>query len=516
MSKAKKTAYTKLVGSEKHAPVGNQVEAPSPEQTMEVTVRLRRKKSIDSELKKGVRYSRADFDEAFGAKQSDVEKIEAFANNHHLAVSNVDTARRSVMLKGSVKDFEEAFQVKLGCYVGDDGKTFRGRQGHINIPADLQGIVEGVFGLDDRPNARPMFQYAPDSNGIAAPKSVTQSFPPGTVASLYGFPSKANGKGQCIAIIELGGGYRVQDLNTYFSKMKITPQPTVTAISVDGGKNNPTNANSADGEVMLDIEVAGAVAPGAKIVVYFAPNTDKGFLDAITQAIHDNQNKPSVISISWGSAEKNWTTQSLNNFNEAFKSAALLGVTICAAAGDQGSSDAVNDGKVHVDFPSSSPYVLACGGTKLTASGTKITGETVWHVSKDSATGGGISDFFPLPDYQKKTTIPASLNGGFKGRGLPDVAGNADPTTGYQVRVDGQDFVIGGTSAVAPLMSAFIALTNQQKKKQVGFINPQLYSTPNSCRDITVGDNITTSGNKGFKAGVGWDACTGWGVLSKL
>jgi kumamolisin len=258
------------------------------------------------------------------------------------------------------------------------------------------------------------------------------------------------------------------------------------------------------------------VAPGAKIVVYFAPNTDKGFLDAITQAVHDNQNKPTVISISWGSAEKNWTQQSLNNFNEAFKSAALLGVTVCAAAGDQGSSDAENDGKVHVDFPSSSPYVLACGGTKLKANGTAITSETVWHISNDSATGGGISDFFPLPDYQKKTTIPSSLNGGFKGRGLPDVAGNADPTTGYQVRVDGQDFVIGGTSAVAPLMAAFIALTNQKKKKSVGFINPQLYSSPNLCRDITMGDNITTAGNKGFKAGVGWDACTGWGVLSKL
>jgi kumamolisin len=172
MSKAKKTGYAKLAGSEKAAPHGKQVETLSPEQTMEVTVRLRRKKSIDSELKKGVRYSRAEFDETFGAKVSDVEKIEAFANYHHLAVSNVDIARRSVMLRGAVKDFEEAFRVKLGCYEGDDGKTFRGRQGHISIPADLEGIVEGVFGLDDRPHSRPMFQFAPTTGGgIAAPKS---------------------------------------------------------------------------------------------------------------------------------------------------------------------------------------------------------------------------------------------------------------------------------------------------------------------------------------------------------
>jgi len=514
MAKAKKAAYVKLEGSEKPAPQAKQTGAPNPDQTIEVTVRLRRNKSIERSLKAGEQFSRKEYEERFGAKEQDIKKIQAFAHEHHLAVSNIDKARRSVMLTGSLQEFEAAFQVKLDCYEDENGRSFRGRKGQIKIPQELEGIVEGVFGLDDRPTARPMFQIATTDGQLKSRAAGSTSYAPNEVAKIYGFPANVNGKGQCIAIIELGGGYRASDLKTYFSRLNI-PNPSVSAVSVDGAKNSPSTAQSADGEVMLDIEVAGAVAPGANIVVYFAPNTDKGFLDAITQAIHDDHNKPSVISISWGAAEKAWTKQSMTNFNEAFKTAALLGVTICAAAGDQGSSDAVSDGKVHVDFPASSPYILACGGTRLVVNNNTIT-ETVWHDSNSSATGGGISDFFPLPDYQKKTAIPPSLNKAFKGRGLPDVAGNADPVTGYKVLVDGQQMVIGGTSAVAPLMAALIALLNQRNKKPLGFINPQLYANPNLCRDITQGDNITTSTKKGFKAAKGWDACTGWGVLSKL
>ena len=302
-------------------------------------------------------------------------------------------------------------------------------------------------------------------------------------------------------------------MKTYFSGLNIQ-QPSVKAISVDKGKNKPSNANSADGEVMLDIEVAGSVAPGAKIAVYFTPNTDKGFLDAVTTAIHDSRNKPSVISISWGSAEVQWTEQSLTNFNEAFKAASLMGVTICVAAGDAGSADRVTDGKVHADFPASSPYVLACGGTSLKVSNNKIASETVWHDSDTSATGGGVSEFFTLPDYQTNANVPLSASTGFKGRGVPDVAADADPNTGYNVRVDGEDFVIGGTSAVAPLMAGLVALVNQKNNNNAGFINPKLYAVQGLCRDITEGDNITTSTNKGYTAGVGWDACTGLGVLS--
>ena len=168
----------------------------------------------------------------------------------------------------------------------------------------------------------------------------------------------------------MGGGYTQSDLNSYFSALGISPAPSVSAVSVDGGQNKPTGStNGPDAEVMLDIEVAGAVAPGAKIVVYFAPNTDSGFLDAINQAVGDKQNNPSVISISWGGPESTWTAQSLQSYNSALQAASAVGVTVCVAAGDDGSTDGVTDGLQHVDFPASSPYALACGGTHLVGSG---------------------------------------------------------------------------------------------------------------------------------------------------
>jgi kumamolisin len=279
------------------------------------------------------------------------------------------------------------------------------------------------------------------------------------LARLYDFPSGLNGQGQTIAIIELGGGYRTSDLKAYFSQLGIAA-PKITAVSVDGGHNKPTGqGNGPDGEVMLDIEVAGAIAPATKIVVYFAPNTDQGFLDAITTAVHDNVRKPSIISISWGGPESSWTAQALQSYNQAFADASKLGVTICCASGDSGSGDGVNDGKAHVDFPASSPYVLACGGTRLdSAGGNTIVSETVWNEgTTGGATGGGVSETFPLPAWQRTAKVPPSVNSGnFVGRGVPDVAGDADPATGYVVRVAGQQTIIGGTSAVAILATKLI------------------------------------------------------------
>jgi kumamolisin len=321
-----------------------------------------------------------------------------------------------------------------------------------------------------------------------------------------------DGTGECIGIIELSGGYKTSDLKAYFSGLGLKT-PSVSSVSVDGGKNSPSgDANGADGEVMLDIEIAGAVAPGAKIVVYFCPNTSQGFLDAITQAVHDTVNKPSVISISWGGPESGWTAQAMEQFDQAFQDAAAVGITVCIAAGDQGSSDGAGDSLAHVDFPASSPNALACGGTTLDASTSKIISEVVWNDSSSGggATGGGISDQFPLPSYQQGAGVPPSANSGGKvGRGVPDVAGNADPDTGYEIRVDGSSVVAGGTSAVAPLWAGLVARLNQALGKPVGFLNPNLYGPVHQAgtfRDITSGNNGA------YSAGPGWDACTGWGV----
>ena len=277
------------------------------------------------------------------------------------------------------------------------------------------------------------------------------------------------------------------------------------AVGVAGGSNQPGGA--ADDEVMLDIEVIGALAPGAAIVVYFAPNTDQGFYEAISQAAHDSTHHPVVMSISWGGPEDGWTAPSRNAMQTALEDAAALGVTVTVAAGDGGSSDGESDGEPHVDFPASSPFALGCGGTRLTASGAAIATEVVWNETSagEGATGGGVSVVFPLPVWQQHSQVPQAPNGS-AGRGVPDVAGNADPLTGYQVLVDGESQVIGGTSAVAPLWAALIARCNQQLGRPLGDVHAAIYQIgERAFRDITQGNNGA------YRAGPGWDACTGLG-----
>jgi len=405
-----------------------------------------------------------------------------------------------------VANLQKAFNVELQEYSYPKG-NFRGRTGVISVPSEYADIITGVFGLDNRPQAEPHFRRLPETPGLKHKTTTpTVSYDPNEVAKIYDYPA-GDGSGQCIGIIELGGGFRLDDLNNYFSSLNLK-QPQVIAVSVDGGTNSPTTSDSADGEVMLDIEVAGAIAPAAKIVVYFTPNTDRGFLDAVTTAVHDSTNQPSVISISWGSAESQWTAQALTNMDDAFQSAAAMGVTVCVAAGDNGSSDGVNDGQNHVDFPASSPFVLACGGTTLQASNDEIVNETVWNDEPSGgATGGGVSDIFPLPAWQDGFGVPLpSVQAG--GRGVPDVAGDADPDTGYNIRVDGENAVVGGTSAVAPLWAGLVARINQKLGKSIGFLNPLIYVQSVE----TSGFHDITQGNNGaFSAAVGWDACTGLG-----
>ncbi len=493
---------------------------PVPEdERFEVTVRVRRKAPLQSlvagsfpadQLPGERRYlTRDQYATTHGADPADLAKVEAFARAQGLVVVETSIARRSVFLSGMATQFAAAFGTTIEHYEHDGG-TYRGRTGPLTIPADLADIVEGVFGIDDRPVARPHFQRYKPAPSIGLQAHVAgNSFTPPELAKLYSFPTGLDGTGQCIAIIELDGGYRLDDINAYFKELGI-PVPNVVTVRVDGGQNQPSTSDSADTEVMLDIEVAAAIAPKALIAVYFAPNTDKGFLDAITMAMHDTDNKPSVVSISWGSAEQNWSAQAMTSFDQTFQSAAALGVTVCCASGDNGSGDGEADGKAHVDFPASSPYALGCGGTKLTIAGNAISNEQVWNEGTSSATGGGVSDFFPMPAYQSTAGIPPSANDSkHTGRGVPDVSADADPATGYDVRVDGQEFVIGGTSAVAPLWAGLISLANQKLGHPVGFLNPLIYGSlvgAGSFQDVIMGNNGA------YSAKQGWDACTGWGT----
>ena len=503
-------AARKLLGSTR-APLPGAVSRGKAEPTerLEVTLILRRATALPAITRESAKtiIPRAAFASSFGASVGDVASVKAFAAQHNLTTVQEAPARRTVILSGTVADFQAAFGVELQSF-DYPGGSYRGRVGDIFLPEELDGVVEAVLGLDNRPQATPHFRMRSRAVAAAAPASFT----PVQLASLYDFPASL-GQGQCIAIIELGGGYRPADLQQYFSGLNISV-PSVTAISVDHAANSPTgNPDGPDGEVMLDIEVAGAIASKATLAVYFAPNTDAGFLNAITTAVHDETNKPSVISISWGGSESAWTDQAMQAMDAAFQSAAALGVTVCIATGDNGSTDGVPGSANHADFPASSPHALACGGTSLRAAGGKIADETVWNDgAAGGATGGGPSTFFPLPAWQTGLNITAvnAPPGPLGFRGIPDVAGDADPATGYNVRVDGSDTVIGGTSAVAPLWAALIARINATPGRTgpVGFANAALYAPPSPCNDITEGNN------GGFSATSGWDACTGLGSPS--
>ena len=521
---SKFTEHVPLSGSERVPVAGAKATgAANPDEQLQVTVLLKSKatrearqsaiRTLTSQAPAERKHlTRAEFAGARGALPTDIEKVVEFAHEYGLSVVRSDAARRSVVLAGTVASFSKAFQVDLYRFEHATG-SYRGRTGPINIPQELSGVITAVLGLDNRPQATPHFRTkkrAGTAHARAAQPAGT--FTPPQVASLYDYPSGASGKGECIALIELGGGYRARDIQHYFkSVLKVTP-PKVSAISVDSGQNSPTgDSGGPDGEVMLDIEVAGGVAQQANIAVYFSPNTDQGFYDAISTALHDTTNNPSVISISWGGPESSWSEQALTEFNTLLEDAATLGVSVCVAAGDNGSTDGVTDGLQHADFPASSPYALACGGTKLVAAGGSISSEVVWNevANNEGATGGGISAVFAKPDYQASANVPPSVNPGkFVGRGLPDVAGDADPESGYDVYVDGQATVIGGTSAVAPLWAGLIARINELLGKPVGFLNPTLYTQVAG----TGGLHDITSGNNGaYVAGPGWDACTGLG-----
>jgi kumamolisin len=519
MKKTRSIARVALPASRKSAPKGAKPAGKvPPDERLEVTVRLRRKPGAETPRVERKPLTREEFREAYGADPADIEKVEEFANEHGLDVVQSSIAQRAVRLSGTAAAMQAAFGVRFKAYrIPKTKRSFRGRTGTVSVPKNLANIVEGVFGLDNRPQAVPHFCVRQKTRGLKPRAHAAKPMTPPQVATLYNFPSNLDGSGQCIAIIELGGGFRAKDLRAYFKSLGIK-KPKVTAVSVGGAHNEPDGpTKDANDEVMLDIEVAGAVAPGAKIAVYFAHNTDEGFLNALNAAIHDSVRNPSVISISWGAAEADWTEQAKSDFDGACADGVTMGITVTVSAGDHGAPDTDDpaEKRANVDFPASSPNVLACGGTRLIGDQTGITSETVWNNRDGWATGGGVSEFFGLPVYQKGIGVPKSINpGGKVGRGVPDICGNADVETGFIVRVDGSTQVIGGTSAVSPLWAGLIAVLNSNPSGgPVGFITPKLYaltSSAHALRDITQGDNGVNQ-VKGYKATAGWDPCTGLG-----
>jgi kumamolisin len=449
--------------------------------------------------------SRSEFREFYSASPADIESISTFAKQFGLFMTGASGARRTVRLRGAICDIERAFGTIPRLYESPSGR-FQGRQGEIFLPAEVLPIVEGVFGLENFPQSKPFHSVSGNPLATSCASAIER------IADRYHFPRDLSGKGECIGILAFGGGIAPSDLHRYFRKQ----HGNVPDLRFQGvtSANQPNLNSQHDREVALDIGIAGSLAPGARIVTYFGTNDEKGWVDALSRAIHDEENEPSIISISWGAFEEWWGRNTIRVLTQLFEEAASLGITICAASGDDGCAMG-GDGHCRVTFPASSPLVLACGGSSLLADGEEV----VWNVRNKSASGGGISDMMNRPEWQPSrapSPAPSRRNPNFAGRQLPDVAGVA--STNFSVYVGGSyQNSAGGTSAVAPLWSALVARLNEGLKQRglprVGYFNPLLYEDrfiQKTFRDITVGHN-DPFGRKGYDARSGWDACTGWG-----
>jgi len=509
--------YRALQGSERKPAAGATLSGPAdPTEDITVTMLLRRKPGAPAlpdesywttnPPGKQKILTHEEFAATYGASKEDIDKVREFAKSNGLKVEEVNPDKRSIVLSGTVGQMSKAFAVTLGTY-SSKKETYRGREGQIHVPEAISEIVTGVFGLDNRRMAM----------RSKSPAQATVAITPSMAASCYDFPVAPNAKGQTIGVLEFGGGFKQPDINSFFSTFEPgIPAPVVASVGVAGATNSPGGPD--DVEVVLDIDVAASAAPGAGIVAYFAPWTEQGWVDILSAAIHDAVHKPSVLSISWGWPELEtyggltWSVAAMNAINTYLQEAALLGVTVFAASGDYGSSCGMGDRKAHVLYPASDPFITACGGTTISnVSGWSFT-EHTW-----PDTGGGISEVFPVPSWQSRANIPPSANpGGRRGRGIPDIAGNADPASGYELYVNGINIgAVGGTSATAPLYAGMTALLNASLGRKLGFLNPTLYSLQGTrvFHDIADGISNASGGAPGYTAGPGWDACTGLGSV---
>jgi kumamolisin len=522
--------YAAIAGSER-VPLPGAVATgrANPHATIAVSLKLRRRQPLPKmAIGLGAAMTRRELGETYGADQADVDTVVQDFEKLGLKAGATNAATRTVELCGTVAEMENAFGVKLFSY-NHEGGSYRGRVGALHVPAGLEHIVQGVFGLDNRRVARQRRLPARDHHAHMRLASVPSAwYVPGELASHYNFPA-GDGAGQTVGLLEFGGGYFPADLKKFCALAKIPAPPNVIPISTDGTATD--SRDGAQGEVMLDVEVIAGLCPKAGIAIYFAEWTEQGWITALDAAVHDQQNDPGVISISWGGAEDTglWTQAAMDQINETLREAAALGVTVCVAAGDDGSSGAVPDGHAHVDFPASSPYVLAVGGTTITAKAGRQP-DIAWkegdglRADNGGSTGGGVSAVFPVPAWQQNFAVRPINPGARPGRCIPDLAANADwNASPYLLVVDGRAQPNGGTSAASPLVAGLLTLINAQRGagKRLGYVTPVLYQAmPDGdgatvgaagCTDVVYGEN-GTSQIGGFMATPGYDAVSGWGT----
>lgn len=529
-------------------------EKPDANERMWVTLLVRTRGTEKERLKaiedlgaqapgKRKRLTLKEYQRRFGCSSSDFRKITSFAKKSGLQVVKAIPASGAIRLTGKIGAFSKAFAVELVNYESPDLGVYRSHAGPVKIPASLAPMIDGVFGFDARPmNATPF------AHAATQPIRFTD---PAEVAAAYRFPAGSQGKGQSIAIIELGGGFHQEDLSAFFANQR-QKKPKITVTCINGMRNSPASAGaiqkaweqsgmqslghrllhtlparvsgtrneSPDAyedpdsplnvlwtiESTVDIEVAGALANEAQIRVYYAPNTLQGKFDAYVAALFDQEARPAAISCSWGTHEDTLPAAYIKLIDRVFQCAALLGVTVCHSAGDDGDGSP-QGGEPRVHFPASSPHVLAVGGTQLLLAG-GVRQETYWdeRVGAAHCLGGhGVSKQFGVPAWQAGADVKRKTKR--EGRGVPDISGKADLHTGYdcvigQIKIPG-----GGTSAAAPMWAALIARLNEKLRAPVGYLTPLLYQNQFLGGTNPVGGTTTKEQNGASR----WEALTGMG-----
>jgi kumamolisin len=503
-----------------------------PKEAFSVTIGLSGSKLPGADEYVGETLTSANFAEKYGAKQEDADRVAKSLKKFGLNVESISLGTRSMVVSGTAAAMEAAFKPGLAMMRSGDQGEYRGRQGALQIPAELKGIITGVFGLDERRMAR-------RKSRATAVRVTGPSLAPLTPSDLeqrYCFPL-GDGAGQSIAVAEFGGGYFASDISAYCNKFR-RPVPNVQTISAepnapvltleqvlalppDQRKEELNNSI----EVMMDVQIIAGLCPAANISVYFSTFDQGGWVDLLNAVITA---RPSVVSISWGRAEDDpaWSSNAITAINDRLNTARLLGITICVSAGDDGSGDELDDGAAHVEFPASSPFVLAVGGTMLANSAGAVNEVTWWEAPGrrtnhgGGSTGGGVSVVFPRPAWQN-VRIRSLNSGAIDGRVVPDVSALAGEPL-YDLVFVGQPQPNGGTSASAPLWTALIARVYAQlaPAKQQRFLTPLLYQLGPTgkpiggiaSRDIVSGNNKSDPPGRGYKATNGYDAVTGWGV----
>jgi len=525
-------AHVVLPGSNRGKdPNATRVGKVDPKEKIVVTIDLAGPKLPTADEFVGQTLSPQEVADKFGAKKDDANKVAKTLRKFGLKVEEISLETRSMRVSGTAAAMEAAFKPGLMMMRSPTQGEYRGRQGTLSIPAELQGIVKGVHGLDERRMAR-------RKAGAEASRTREAKLPPLGPADLerrYNFPP-GDCAGQSIVIGEFGGGYFAEDTAAYCHKFN-RPVPDVQAVAIDAPAYTlqevlalPPRARRQvlddSVEVMMDVEIVAGLCPGADIKVFFCSFDQRGWVDLLNRVILA---RPVALSLSWGLAEEDrgWSKNALAAIDDRLNAARLLGITTCVAAGDDGSGDQIEDGHAHVDFPGSSPSALSVGGTMLKKSGADLK-EIVWwetpgrRTSKGGgATGGGVSSVFSRPGWQK-VKVRHLNSGSIDGRVVPDVSALAgDPL--YDLVFAGKPQPNGGTSASAPLWAALIARLNAAlpPAKRQRFLTPLLYHGriggatvgKHSTRDVTVGHNSShPHPGRGYRARPGFDAVGGWGV----